>query len=703
MERLAALADPLGLLQAIFASAPVGLQIYERSGRCLIVNAAHTRLFGGVPPPEYNIFEDNLLVERGIVDLVRRAFAGERVAIPAIWYDIRELRNLPPSMDVSGGRRVAIASEMVPLRATKSDEVTHVLIVFNDVTEEHEARERSEAAARAAEERAAQSALLADAGRLLSSSLDLDVTLAKVATLATTSLCDICVIDMVNDDGTYRRVAAVHRDPALQPALDDLRTKYPPIAGSTQPSVVAIASRKPDLNSELDPELIGQRSTSPAHRDLLVRVGMRSQLTVPLLVGDQVLGAIVLGHSRDRRFTERDIPFMEALASHAAVAIENARLFRAAQLARTEAEAANRAKDEFLAMLGHELRNPLAPIVTALELTRIRDGQSRERAIIERQVQHLRRLVDDLLDVSRITRGSLDLDRTTVDLADPINEGIDLARPLVEQRRHTLDIDVPRDLFVHGDRTRLAQIVANLITNAARYTEPGGKITISAARSGGAIALRVRDTGVGMPPDLLAHVFETFTRGARPIDRAAGGLGLGLAIVKSLATLHGGSVVARSEGPGHGSEFEVTLPAHNNVDAPRATPDRASSPTITSAGAVLVVDDNLDAAELLVEGLVDRGFTAVIAHSAFEALELAAQHHPKVALVDIGLPGMDGFELARRLRADPQHAKLALVALTGYGQPSDRERTREVGFVEHLVKPVSLDVIVPIVELLLAQ
>jgi signal transduction histidine kinase/ActR/RegA family two-component response regulator len=702
--QLATIAEPAKLLEEIFAHAPVALQIFERSGRCLLVNAAHTELFGGVPPAEYNIFEDTLVAEAGLVELIKRAFAGERITTPTIWYDIRELRNIP-SETTMGGKRIAIGAELMPLRDGTGD-VAYVLLVFNDQTAASVAREEAEAAARnaeraraAAESRAHHSTFLANAARLLSASLDLDITLSQVARLATSALADFCIVDLVNADGSYRRVAAVHADPAEQPLLDELRTHYAAEPGSPHPAARVIKTGEPDLIEEIDSPYLLSHVMSPEHAALVKRIGLRSHLAFPLQVGERTVGAISLGYTGSGRYSEDDLPLVQALASHAAVAIENARLFRAAEEARRDAESANRAKDEFLAMLGHELRNPLAPIVTALELTRERDGASRERTIIERQVDHLRRLVDDLLDISRITRGALELEERPVELADAIAEAYELARPLIEQRRHQASVDVPRGMIVLGDRVRLAQIFANLLTNAARYTEPGGTISIAGESRKGMHSIRVRDTGVGMTAELAKTVFETFARGSRPIDRASGGLGLGLAIVKALALRHGGHVSARSDGPNRGSEFTVTLPAYGGEQRKRATTQMPAMNAPSDEGLVLIVDDNLDAALLLSEALEGHGYKTVTASHPLEALDVAKNHVPTIALVDLGLPVMDGFELGRRLLVD--HPKLKLVALTGYGQRSDRERTAAAGFTEHLVKPIKLAVLTALLERLL--
>jgi signal transduction histidine kinase/CheY-like chemotaxis protein len=492
-------------------------------------------------------------------------------------------------------------------------------------------------------------------------------------------------------------LVAVHSDPAKQPLVDELTARFPPTADSPQPGPRVIRSGAPELLTQADPPAYEQRTVSSEHLALMAKIGVRSYVAMPLELGARMLGAITLVYTGDRRYSDADIPFLEALASRAAVAIDHARLYRAAEAARAEAEAASRAKDEFLAMLGHELRNPLAPIVTALEMS---PSKSREQTIIARQVGHLRRLVDDLLDVSRITRGTLDLELAQVELADVIADGIEAARPLIDQRKQTFVSKVPANLFVHGDRARLAQVITNLLTNAARYTEPGGRITLTAEQRGDEHVILVQDTGAGMPADLVPRVFEIFTRGMRSIDRSAGGLGLGLAIVKSLTEKHGGRVAARSDGAGKGSEFEIVLPALAGAAAPTASTAAASS-AHARRGVVLVVDDNVDAATMLAVGLEQRGLTAVVAHTGPEAIALARTHAPQIAVIDIGMPGMDGYELAIALHATPGLATLPIIALTGYGQPADRARSERAGFASHFVKPVSLETLLIALDLFL--
>ena len=364
---------------------------------------------------------------------------------------------------------------------------------------------------------------------------------------------------------------------------------------------------------------------------------------------------------------------------------------------RKAAENANRAKDEFLAMLGHELRNPLSPIVTALQLMKLQgpDESERARAVIERQVTHLTRLVDDLLDVSRIARGKVELKADLVEISEVVAKAIEMASPLLEQRNHTLAVQVPRrGLLVDADITRLSQVISNLLTNAAKYTPVGGHVTIRGEAIDSEVILRVRDTGIGITPDVLPHVFDLFVQERQAIDRAQGGLGIGLTIVRNLVERHGGTVEARSDGRGRGSEFTIRLPRATWAEPSESIPrdlamDRLAGPR-AGAPRVLIVDDNEDGAEMLSIVLSQKGYDTRVAHDAPGALKIAETFTPATAFIDIGLPVMDGYELAARLRAMPSLAGIRLIALTGYGQEADRRRGREAGFDEHLVKPVDI-------------
>ncbi len=358
-----------------------------------------------------------------------------------------------------------------------------------------------------------------------------------------------------------------------------------------------------------------------------------------------------------------------------------------------ELQGANRAKDEFLAMLGHELRNPLAPILTALQLMRLRgvQGAEKERAVIERQVKHVVRLVDDLLDVSRIARGKIQLKLEPVWLSEVVAKAIEMASPLMEQRRHRLTADVPAAAVVQADAGRLSQVVANVLTNAAKYTEPGGAISVHAEVDGAIVRLIVRDSGVGIDPTMLATVFDAFAQERQDSDRSLGGLGLGLAIVRSLVEAHGGTVMLTSQGKGTGTECIIELPSSSVRPArPSAVPDHPTAP-VGDGLEVLLVDDNVDAADMLAESLRALGHHVRVAHDGVHALTIATDYVPDIALLDLGLPVIDGYEVAARLRMQPGWESVRTVALTGYGLQNDRERTRHAGFDGHLVKPIDVN------------
>jgi PAS domain S-box-containing protein len=382
--------------------------------------------------------------------------------------------------------------------------------------------------------------------------------------------------------------------------------------------------------------------------------------------------------------------------------IERTHAERAELLA--ELTAASQAKDEFLAMLGHELRNPLSPIVTSLQLMRLRgeEGALREREIIERQVSHLVRLVDDLMDISKVTRGKIDLKFERVDIALPLAKAIEMASLLLEKRHHRLDVEIEPGLAWEGDPVRLAQVVSNLLTNAARYTEPGGHVRLRASREDAGegepwLRISVEDDGVGMAPELRTQVFDLFFQGKRNIDRAEGGLGIGLSLVKNIVELHGGRVEARSEGKNRGSEFVVLLPlltpgaeAFDTLPSPRPA-------TASARRRIMLVDDNVDGAETLARLLGAHGHEVRVFHEPIAALAAVREFRPDFAVLDIGLPVIDGYELARRIRALLDGHPCRLVALTGYGQEADKARSGQAGFEHHLVKPVNPDLVVGLV------
>jgi signal transduction histidine kinase/ActR/RegA family two-component response regulator len=410
---------------------------------------------------------------------------------------------------------------------------------------------------------------------------------------------------------------------------------------------------------------------------------------------------------------ERLVPSVRRALREAEERAERKRLQEALRQRAEQLAEIDRRKDEFLAMLAHELRNPLAPIRNALQILRLRDVADplvrQARDIIDRQVQQMTRLVDDLLDVARISRGKIRLRKERVELRKVVNLAVETTRPFIDKRQHQLTVSLPPEpLWLEADPVRLEQILANLLNNAAKYTDPGGRIWLTAERVRGTrdaaedVVLRVRDNGIGIPPEMRARIFEAFAQADQSLDRSQGGLGIGLTLVRLLAELHGGAVEVHSEGAGKGSQFTVRLP----LDA-REAPAAAHRSAVNAAQSlrprrVLVVDDNQDGAESLGMMLRLWGHEAYLAFDGPGALRAVEEYRPEAVFMDIGLPEMDGYQVAKRLREryDPQ--RLVLVALTGYGQDEDRRRSSEAGFNYHLVKPVDLGALETILDSLRA-
>ncbi len=529
---------------------------------------------------------------------------------------------------------------------------------------------------------------LADASATLAVLVDFHSTLQRVASLAVPNFADWAAIDLLESDGTLQRVAVAHVNPAKVQLAHEVHRRFPPDPTKDEGVWRIISSGEPTLFSDISEELLRRTVKDRELLNILRELGIRSYIGVPLRVRGKVLGAIAfIAAESGHRFDEADLAVAQDLADRAAIAIENAQLYR-------ELRDADRRKDEFLATLAHELRNPLAPIRNALQLLRMPGASvavaDDARLMMERQLQQMVRLVDDLLDVSRITRNRLELRRERIEFAAVIQSAIETSRPLIEQGRHKLTVHLPTDgVYLDGDAVRLAQVFSNLLNNSAKYTEPGGDISLTAQVDDGQVVVRVADTGIGIPAESLPQVFEMFSQVERNLNRAQGGLGIGLTLVRRLVEMHGGSVEAHSAGPEKGSEFVVRLPTVAPAPAEAAPRDEpAPAAEAAAPSRVLVVDDNLDAAKSLAALLKMQGHEVRVAYDGRSALELAAGFLPQFVLLDIGMPGMDGYEVARRLRTIPNLQRARLAALTGWGQPEDRRRSAEAGFDYHLVKPV---------------
>jgi two-component system CheB/CheR fusion protein len=398
--------------------------------------------------------------------------------------------------------------------------------------------------------------------------------------------------------------------------------------------------------------------------------------------------------SLEQRVRERTAELAATNATLRAEVEERRRLEEELHHRVAELAEADRHKNEFLAMLAHELRNPLAPIRNAVQILKMPGADRRTidqaREMMDRQLQHLVRLVDDLLDVSRIMRGKISLDRQPVDLATIVGRAVETAQPVIDAHGHLLTVELPdRPVMLGADLVRLAQVLSNLLTNAAKYTERAGRIWLTATAEGDEVICRVRDTGIGIASDLLPRVFDPFVQAERSLARSLGGLGVGLTLVKRLVEMHGGTVEAHSEGLGLGSEFVVRLPAR--WTEPVGAPGAPAGPAIAADRArrrVLVVDDNVDAADSAAMLLRLWGHEVQTVYDGLAVLQAVRDFRPEVILLDIGLPGMTGYEVAQQLRAQPGLGSVVLAAMTGYGQDEDRRRSRAAGFNHHLTKPL---------------
>ncbi len=532
---------------------------------------------------------------------------------------------------------------------------------------------------------------LAGTSAFLAEFKDCESTLQQVAALAVPAFADWCAVDLLQPDGSVRRLAARHRDPAKEPLAQDLFGRYPPHLFPGHGPLKVLGTGKSDWAAAIpDSVLVEAAGGDEEYLQWMRSLRLRSWIFVPLHSRNKTLG--VLGFVKadtGRPYNADDLRAAEDLADRASIAIENANLLAALQ-------EAGRRKDEFLAMLAHELRNPLAPIRNAIQILRAKGppipALQWARDIIERQLQQLTRLVDDLLDVSRITRGKVELRKERMPLAKVVSTAVESSRPLIDKWDHELTVTLPHEpIYLEADPTRLAQVLLNLLNNAAKYTEQGGHIWLTGEQQGNQVLIRVKDTGIGIPPEMLPHIFEMFAQVDSSLERAQGGLGIGLTLVQRLVEMHGGTVEAFSSGPGMGSEFVVRLPVAGEVASPGvARTAEGETPPGSARCRILVVDDNQDAADSLAMLLRLVGHEVHTAHDGLEAVGAAAVFRPGVVLMDIGLPKLDGYEAGRRIR-EQQGQEVVLIALTGWGQEEDRRRSKEMGFDHHMTKPVEFE------------
>jgi signal transduction histidine kinase len=556
-----------------------------------------------------------------------------------------------------------------------------------------EERARAEAGRAAAEETTRRSGFLAEAGRVLANSLEPETTARALARLVVPFLADLGAVTAGAEQGQ-----SPHVELAWIGSTGEVRTHTSPAGGELPtplgPAVVRVlASGQAELATEagtLDvPGVEG------------LALPLLSVVHLPLLARGHRLGVLTLVRgSSGRRFDPTDLTLAEDLAARAATALDNARLYRNIQ-------EGDRRKSEFLAMLAHELRNPLAPVRNAVQVMRLVGGGDpalvRAREIIDRQVTHMARLIDELLDMSRLSRGKILLRTGPLDLVPLVRATVEDHRSILEEAGLKLQVSLPdRPLWVLGDPTRLAQVVGNVLQNAQKFTDAGGQVTVTLSASSlsgesktaspSADATRlallsIRDTGIGMEKEMMTRLFEPFAQADRSLDRSRGGLGLGLALVKGLVELHGGKVTAASEGLGKGTEITIRLPLSS---APRRAVKReASNGQLAESYRILLIEDNPDTAESMRQLLTMSGHEVEVSASGSAGVRAARELHPEVVLCDIGLPGgMDGYAVARALRGEPKLAATRLIALTGYGQEEDQRLSHEAGFDLHLTKPI---------------
>ncbi len=596
-------------------------------------------------------------------EILRRLQAGERVD----HFETVRVRK--------DGRRIDVSVTISPMRDA-SGRIVGASKIARDIT----GRKRAERIER----------FLADASEILAQVTDYASTLQKIADLSVPVFSDWCMVDMRDAAGTVQRVAIAHSDPVELETAWDLARRYPHKGDEPHGPMKVVRTGQAEWIPEITDEILKESSHDADSFGRRGKLHFRSCLCVPLKSRGTTLGVLSFVTAESGRHYDRDdLRVAEDLARRAVVAIENATLM-------ARLKELDRRKDEFLALLAHELRNPLAPIRNAVQILRAKAPPVPEvqwaREVIHRQIEQMTRLVDDLLDASRITQGKIELRKQRVELAAVVNDAVEGARPMVEKWGHELTVEIPSEpVFLDGDPVRLAQILLNLLHNAAKYTDRGGRIWLTAQRSAGEVLIQVRDTGVGIREEVLPRIFEMFMQADRSLERSRDGLGIGLALAHRLVTMHGGTIEAKSAGAGTGAQFLVRLPVAVAQRADASAPlvgSTKSSPVLGQS--ILVVDDNQDSAESLAMLLRLVGHEVRTAHDGLAAVGAAEVFQPDVVLLDIGLPKLDGYEVARRIRAQ-RGDEVVLVALTGWGQQEDRQRAKDAGFDHHVTKPIEFE------------
>ncbi|GAB2581790.1 hypothetical protein GCM10027034_11590 [Ramlibacter solisilvae] len=651
--------------------------------------------------------------EEALGQPIHRIFTPEDAAAGVVEREFEQARRAGRATDErwhvrKGGDRFWASGELMPLEH-EGGALRGYVKILRDRTEQrlsaarvHELNEHLEASQARLNAALEDLRYLAQASAELASLTDYQSTMDKIAHLSLPRFGDWCSVEILTPSGELDRVSLAHVDPARERAAKAANLRTGPRSPSVNAGAWTVIRTGRSLRIEnVTPEMLEHSLQGRDDAGTVRMLGLRSYLGVPLSTHGKTFGVIsFVAAENPRRYTDEDLELAEDLARRAAVAIENAKLLSTLQ-------ESDRAKDIFLATLAHELRNPLAPVWNGLAIIKVQpDDPARVRDIagmIERQVAQLARLVDDLLDVSRITTGKIELKKRRTDLLDAVRGAVETSRPHIDRAQHELVLRLPDEpIELIADPVRLGQVFSNLLNNAAKYTPAGGRIEIDVEREPQRAIVRVRDNGSGIAPEKLDQIFTLFTQVTHPAHRTEGGLGIGLSLVQALVRLHGGNVEARSAGHGQGSEFIVELPrAAAPAPAPQAhpastpAPGRVPEPVMQQAAQpqrqsrmILVVDDNHDAADTLAELIRMMGSAAEVAHDGLSAVEAVSRLQPDIVLLDIGLPDINGYEAARRIRALPGLAQPRLIALTGWGQEQDKRMAEEAGFDEHWTKPV---------------
>ncbi|RCJ26770.1 two-component system sensor histidine kinase/response regulator [Nostoc minutum NIES-26] len=675
-------------LTALFETSPVGIGLLDAEQRFIAINEAlaqingltHEQHLGHSIPEIFGQFDPKLVEVFHNIYTTGHPFISPSFAV-----------NVPGRSDRSPGYYNVY---YLPTK-NLNDRVEDVLVYVVDVTE----RVRLERAQR----------FLAEASAVLGSSLDYQITLERVAQLAVSELADWCTVHIVEEDGSIEQIAVAHTDPAKLQWAHQIRQKYPLDLNAPRGAALTLRTGRSDFLADIPDELLVQAARDPEHLEILRQVGFKSAMTVPLRTQTRILGVITFVSAESGlRYDQVDLQLAEELAHRASLAIDNAQLYRIAQRDRAKAEAANRVKDEFLAVLSHELRSPLNPILGWTKMLRSRrlDSTKADQALetIERNAKLQAELIEDLLDVSRILQGKMTLNVAPVNLAATIEAAQEIVQLAAEAKSIHIQTTLnPVSGTVAGDMNRLQQIVWNLLSNAVKFTPSGGRVEVQLKQVGMYAQIQVKDTGIGISPEFLPHVFEYFQQEDGTTTRKFGGLGLGLAIVRHLTELHGGTIQADSPGQNLGATFTVLLPLNIVEQELSANDNHSESGTNLTGIEILVVDDDADMRDLAEFILTQSGAQVKTAASAVQALTLLNQSVPNLLLCDIGMPEMDGYSLIRQIRkwSPQQGGTIPAIALTAYAGEINQQQALTAGFQMHISKPVEPDELVQaIVQLL---